>query len=125
MNIRRFLGTLARHDPRSLAWVTFVQVLATASQGVGLLRTIPERARTRGTCSSNILVVESHLGRFLEPDETIHHKNGVRDNRPENLELWIRPQPTGIRAVDAVAWARRIIARYGDGLTPNNAQTRA
>ena len=46
------------------------------------------------------------------------------DNRPENLELWIRPQPSGIRAVDAVAWAREILDRYG-GLpnSSNNAHS--
>lgn len=39
--------------------------------------------------------------------------NGVRDdNRPENLELWTRPQPTGIRVSDAIAWARTIYDRY-------------
>lgn len=32
---------------------------------------------------------------------------------PENLELWTTPQPTGIRAGEALAWAREIIARYG------------
>jgi hypothetical protein len=51
----------------------------------------------------HILVTEQMLGRFLLPDETVHHKNGVRhDNRPENLELWVRPQPSGIRVQDAV-----------------------
>jgi len=34
------------------------------------------------------------------------------DNRAENLELWVRPQPTGIRAADAVLWAREILERY-------------
>jgi hypothetical protein len=31
-----------------------------------------------------------------------------------NLRLWTRPQPKGVRVSDAVAWARDIIAMYGD-----------
>jgi HNH endonuclease len=72
----------------------------------------------------HILVMEDMLNRFLLPEETVHHRNGVRDdNRPENLELWTRPQPAGIRVSDAVAWAWEILFRYLEtGVTSNNAQ---
>lgn len=63
----------------------------------------------------HVLVMEDILGRRLVPGETVHHLNGVRDdNRPDNLELWTRPQPSGIRARDAVAWGHQVLALYGD-----------
>lgn len=62
----------------------------------------------------HILVMESVLGRYLYADENVHHKNGVRsDNHPDNLELWVTVQPSGIRVADAVKWATEIVSRYG------------
>ena len=60
-------------------------------------------------------VMEQHLGRDLEPEETVHHKNGERDdNTLDNLELWSSAHPSGQRVKDKLAWCREFIRKYGD-----------
>lgn len=75
----------------------------------------PRGKKYGGRVFEHILVMEEKIGRLLTEGENVHHVNGVRDdNRPENLELWTRPQPAGIRVKDAIKWAREIIDLYGE-----------
>jgi hypothetical protein len=59
------------------------------------------------------VVMASLLSRPLRPDESVHHRNGDRlDNRPDNLELWSRWQPSGQRIGDKVTAAIELLERY-------------
>jgi hypothetical protein len=80
----------------------YVQVRTTAGNGSKGKYTYQHR-----------LVMEEIIGRPLVKGETVHHKNGIRnDNRPENLELWSEAQPYGQRVEDKVAHAIEILERY-------------
>lgn len=73
----------------------------------------PNAFPASGRIQEHILIMTQHLGRALIHPETVHHKNGQRDdNRLSNLELWSSAQPAGQRVEDKVVFAKEILALY-------------
>ena len=74
----------------------------------------PNHMDDKGRIREHVYVMSEHLGRPLRKKESIHHKNGIRDdNRIENLELWHKGQPAGQRVEDKIRWCIDFLKEYG------------
>jgi hypothetical protein len=81
---------------------------------VYLLDPLHPNSDKKGRVLEHKKVMSDYLERTLLPQETVHHKNGIRtDNRIENLELWTSRHSRGQRVGDLVGWAKEILELYG------------
>lgn len=71
-------------------------------------------AKAKGRMFEHTFIMSQHLNRPLKKEESVHHKNGIKnDNKIENLELWTRYQPRGQRVEDKIEWAKSFLKEYG------------
>jgi len=70
-------------------------------------------ALTDGYVAEHIYVMSQIIGRPLIKGETVHHKNGVRDdNAPDNLELRASNHGPGQRITDLVPYWKKMLEVY-------------
>lgn len=82
----------------------------------------PSSTRTDGRVMEHRLVMAEALGRPLEADETVHHRNGIKhDNRLENLEIRLL-HPPGQSLQDLLPWATDLLRRYAPHLLLESGQ---
>lgn len=65
----------------------------------------------------HVAVMSEHLGRPLYEGETVHHRNGVRnDNKIKNLELRASSHGKGQTIPDLITFARVTLLRYAPSM---------
>lgn len=67
-----------------------------------------------GWLAQHTVIMSEMIGRPIGKNESVHHKNGIKDdNRPENLELATRFHTKGQSVEDMIKFCREYIKEYG------------
>lgn len=67
----------------------------------------------KGNVKQHRRIMEEHIGRRLEPDEVVHHINGIKtDNRIENLQLMTRTEHSSLHRKEEKANGKHLFGGY-------------
>jgi hypothetical protein len=79
----------------------------------------PNTINKNGQVYEHVFVMSQKLGRAITKNESIHHKNGIRDdNRPENLELRLNNHHPKGQSVekDLIPYWKKMLEQYAPEL---------
>lgn len=99
-------GRFGKDSPR---WKGGVRRVGHMRKYIGIYNPDHPYCTVEGYVLEHRLVMEKHIGRYLKPEEMVHHRNGIKhDNRIENLELMSNRKEHARAHFDAVKEVDRL-----------------
>lgn len=96
----KIVRSMARSGERSSNWKGGKR--KTSKGHIQVLRKGHPMADCSGYVMEHRIIMAEYLGRVLEPNEIVHHKNGIKDdNRIENLEIMSAGEHTRLHHLGA------------------------